>query len=528
MFGMMLLSTLAIGAKPASHCELGLAERPTPGVEGTPVRVQAPSGPVVGRHLEDPGVDAFLGVPFGRVVRRFHPAERVTPWTEPLDASHHGPACPQTDQGKYESDRSRQVEDCLTLAVWTPAPDDDLRPVVVFLHGGGWITGAPLDPFYQGDRLAAAEDVVVVAPSYRLGALGWTHLEDVPGSGNLGLLDQDLALAWVRENIAAFGGDPEAITLMGQSAGAMAALVHATHADEDGVRGVIATSGGANAARSPEYAGAVTAALREHAGTDDLAGLPVCELLDAQRAVQAGAAESGLVFGPVRDGVVVEGPPLLDLASGDQDVAMLLGYTRDEITWFTHSVGALGVVPTRTALSFLPSLGRGLADHRKELLQGMRRLDVGNQRARTEAVLTDANFRMPVIRVAEARAPEHPVWMLRYDVPVHGLGGDLGATHGADVGAFLGHPEGWTELYGDAGIPEAAIVAMQGLVGSFARSRVPGLPGIELPRYEPDGRHTLIIGDDIQVVADPNGEQRALWEPVPFDGTRLGAAPEDL
>src|SRR5579863_2953824 len=170
-------------------------------------------------------VATFRGVRFAEPPlgeRRFAAAEPVRPWRELRDAAQHGSIAPQLPSrlsAALGSFQRQQSEDCLTLTIATPAPDTKARPVLVWLHGGAWITGAGSLDWYDGATLACEGDIVFVGVNYRLGALGWLHRPGIVDA-DAGMSDMLVALAWVRDNIAAFGGDPNRVTLMGQSAGA--------------------------------------------------------------------------------------------------------------------------------------------------------------------------------------------------------------------------------------------------------------------------------------------------------------------
>src|SRR5579863_10236654 len=182
---------------------------------------------------EQDGLIVFKGVPFAAApvgVRRWLPPERQAPWTGVRDARRFGAVAPQnpvTNQAlaamKIEQAHS---EDCLNLNLWTPGLDGARRPVMVWIHGGGFTIGAGSQEIYNGAVLAKRGDSVIVTINYRLGPLGFLRLNDVtqgriPSSGNEGLLDQIAALQWVRDNIAEFGGDPDNVTIFGESAGGM-------------------------------------------------------------------------------------------------------------------------------------------------------------------------------------------------------------------------------------------------------------------------------------------------------------------
>lgn len=263
-------------------------------------------------------------------------------WQGTLDATRPGPVPPQLPSrlrkamGDFDAE---QAEDCLQLTVWTPGVDEKRRPVVVWLHGGAWQSGGGALAWYDGTQLAERGDLVVVGVNYRLAALGWLYLPE-QGS-NLGLLDQELALAWVADHIASFGGDPSRITVMGQSAGgsniaAMLARQPRFH------RAIMQSASLGRGFRTIEQARRLSAAFLEAIGAkdvDDARKVAVDALLQAQQApgvVEALAAEGTgrSLFCPVLDGVVlpVDIDPALTAATGKVDV--LIGYTHNEMAAF--------------------------------------------------------------------------------------------------------------------------------------------------------------------------------------------------
>jgi para-nitrobenzyl esterase len=192
--------------------------------------VQTSYGQLRGTRAE--GLHIFRGVPFARPpvgARRFHPPERPAAWAVVRDATRFGPAAPQSLGllgPVFSLGITRTDEDCLSLNVWTQGVDGRRRPVLVWIHGGAFVLGAGSQSLYDGAVLARRGDVVVVTINYRLGSLGFLRLRELsggrlPASGNEGLLDQIAALEWVRDEIAAFGGDPGNVTIFGESAGAM-------------------------------------------------------------------------------------------------------------------------------------------------------------------------------------------------------------------------------------------------------------------------------------------------------------------
>jgi len=183
------------------------------------------SGLVIGSRIG--GALAFKGIPYGGSTggaNRFMPPTAPTRWREPFRATQYGPASPQAEPDHTRPGAMPESENCLTLNVWTPAlRDGRRRPVMVWLHGGGlWRLSAAGD-YQAGGNLAAHGDVVMVSPNHRLGVLGFAWLQDwdarFAGSASAGMLDLVQALRWVRDHAAEFGGDPDNVTILGQSGG---------------------------------------------------------------------------------------------------------------------------------------------------------------------------------------------------------------------------------------------------------------------------------------------------------------------
>jgi len=259
-----------------------------------------------------------------------------------VDATHPGPVAPQLPSrladamGDFDAPQS---EDCLHLTVWTPAADDARRPVVIWLHGGAWQSGGGAIDWYDGTRLASEGDVVVVNVNYRLAALGWLCVPGEPA--NLGLLDCEAAIDWVVEHIAAFGGDPARITIMGQSAGGsnIAAMLTRTPRFQ---RAIIQSGSMGRGYRTRAQAERIGVAFLQALGVTSLDGaraLPVQALLDAQNdpGVKAALADEGSgrsLFCPVLDGTVLPFDIDADLAAAPGKVDLLIGSTADEMAAF--------------------------------------------------------------------------------------------------------------------------------------------------------------------------------------------------
>ncbi len=286
----------------------------------------------------------FNAIPYAQApvgALRFE-APQKTAWSGVHDATQPGPVAPQLPSrlrdvmGDFNAEQS---EDCLHLTVWTPAIDKKRRPVVIWLHGGAWQSGAGALDWYDGAQLAAQGDIVVVAPNYRLAALGWLSL---PGaSANLGLLDQEMAIAWVADNIEAFGGDPTQITVMGQSAGG-ACIASLLSREPRFQRAILQSASLGRGFRSASEALALGEAFLAAAGAKSLEharALPISALLQAQQApevAQVLKAEGSTrsLFCLVADGTVLPHDIGERMAEAAVKVDCLAGYTLNEMAAF--------------------------------------------------------------------------------------------------------------------------------------------------------------------------------------------------
>ncbi len=302
------------------------------------------------RGLKENGVTVFRGVPFAAPPtedRRFAPAAPNTAWTSVRDATQHGPIAPQAPSRLRVAmgDFTRpQDEDCLTLTIWTPDLDGE-RPVLVWLHGGAYTTGAASLDWYDGSILAREGDIVVVGVNYRLGALGFLHCPGV-SDGNLGIGDQQAALVWIRDHIASFGGDPQYVTVCGQSAGggSIAQLLMNPAAQELFRRAILQSPPLGEAPNAADRAAQTGEQLLNFLGlagrSDALArarALPATEILAAQRQLILSSAKPGaghLPFAPMLAKALSPTAYLDAIADGSAKKEILIGGTREEMHGF--------------------------------------------------------------------------------------------------------------------------------------------------------------------------------------------------
>jgi para-nitrobenzyl esterase len=484
--------------------------------------VETTSGPVEGRDKE--GSLLFAGIPYAAPPtgpRRFKAAEPHDAWTEVRAATRFGPAAPQRATGGLTTATEvRWSEDCLTLNIATPAADGKKRPVLFWIHGGGYRTGQGAIPWYAGGRFATRGDIVVVSINYRLGALGFTDLShlgpEFATSGVNGLNDQIAALEWVRDNVERFGGDPAKITIVGESAGGFAVSTLLASPVAKGLFRAAIPQSGAAQHTLPKAAGELCAEkLMGALGQTTALGLQAAsveDILDAQARVSDEVGEGagtmstfGVAVGafyPVEGNDVVPRPPLAALADGvSSDIPVLTGSNRDETTLWGY-----GEVDEA-------KLARVAASYGAEAV-----LDVYRKtrpRANPEALMiamtTDHMFRIPAIRLVEARLGADPSsrnWMYWFCWKSRAFEGRLGATHALEIPfAFDNLDKAGVDIFlGPGDKPQHVADAMHAAWTRFVRDLDPGWGA-----YTTDERVTMRFDDESGPVLDPDGEERAAW-----------------
>jgi para-nitrobenzyl esterase len=491
--------------------------------------VKTDAGTVIGTEFE--GYVRFSGIPFAAApagARRFRAPEPVTPWSEPLVADRFGPRAPQLASPMEIAVNGgppppTSEEGCLTLNVWTPAADGARRAVMVWIHGGAFLYGAGSSPWYDGSRFAVDHDVVLVSINYRLGVLGFTYLGDLDGadggSGSLGVQDAAFALGWVARNISAFGGDPDNVTIFGESAGAMSVgTLLALPAARGLFRRAILQSGAASAVADLERARATTAELLEilalpRASVAQLQSLPVDQLLEAHGTLAARHAGDGLVAVPVADGTVLPRRPLEAVADGAaREIDLLIGTNLDEWQLFALNDRSFKATDESSLPAYLSRLG--LDDPERAIATYRERLGDAPASAVRSAAVTDQVFRTPARALAEAQVVAGGrVHMYLFTWPSPLAGGFLGACHALElpfVFNTLDQP-GAPQFVGPTP-PRALASSMNAAWAAFARDGAPQLAeGAAWPRYEMAERSTMILDGVTRVESDPLAAERRLW-----------------
>lgn len=478
------------------------------------------------RGVERDGVHCFLGIRYG-TAERFRPPVTAS-WGGTFEATSFGPSCPPTltdDDRAYFArsalwcdyagvDVAPFEEDCLRLNIWTPALDTGRRPVIVWLHGGGFSWGSSASRWTWGDRLAARQDVVVVTVNHRLGILGYLDLEDSvgdewEGAGIAGLLDLRLALDWVRDNAAAFGGDPDRVTIVGHSGGGakVSALLALPSAEGLFHRAVI-QSGVVSLDTVDRDEGVDTAGrvLAEAGGLDALRTLPVDEL------TRLGA---GHRFRPVARTCLFPRHPFEPVAAPSAaHVPLLIGTTIDDATAFKFDSD-----PSFAAVDE-EQLLRWVADHRgtefgelaAEAIAFYRSSSPDADPPELLAAIATARLRerteeLILRKLAGGDAPVYVyVFAYRATMPDTIFAGRSMSYHGLELPFVFDIADRIPETGDD---PERLALAsfMSACWASFARSGNPGWPA-----WTPHDRSTMVFDTASAVERDPYAEERPLFE----------------
>lgn len=483
--------------------------------EGQPGVAVTTSGAFRGVAAEAGGL-AYLGVPYAAPPtgeRRFQPPAPAACAAGITDADALGARCPQLDPdtGAYLGD-----EDCLTLNVWVPDTATADRPVMVWIHGGGNAIGGSAEPYYRGDRLAAAGDVVVVTINYRLGQLGYLAHPAI-GAGNAGLLDQVAALAWVRDNAAAFGGDPGNVTIFGESAGGRnVCTLLATPAAADLFHRAIIQSGACKfldtLAQAEDQGAAVIAAL----GCDGDADVAACaRAASAEAVTRAAAAPVGALlaatYGPNVDGDVLPEQAEDAIRAGRHHaVPLIVGANADE----TSGVAPLTMTQQAYEAAIRATYGATLGDAVLAEYAA-----ISPPRAAYVKVTTDARFLCPSREITRSGAlgQDEPVrrYLFSYDAS------PLGAVHGLDVPYVFGTFDAVETAGGAPYEPTATDLALSAQVQrywtQFARTGDPasgGDPAWPAWPASGDGDPAMDLSAAPGVVEGAGAEHCDFWRPI--------------
>ena len=474
------------------------------------------------------GVSQFRGIPYA-TAERFRPPIAITAWAGARDARRHGPIAPQPPAGYFRTrnlEMAAQDENCLTLSIATPAmpPPAELttaadefapRPVVVFIHGGGYETGAGSLELYDPATLCADSDVVVVRINYRLGALGFLYLPGV-AECNMGLLDIIAALRWLQTHITQFGGDPANITLIGHEAGAHAILCLLTMWDSQGLfhRIFLASCPIGITPQSREIARQTANQLCDAAGVNpsDLADLSTVQIIGAQNKVCHNLrrfAEITMPFMPMFDTLHGYNDPTLFLQAAAQAAAargirMIIGTTREEMHANLAASNTL-LPPSSVAIATRFAEITGSAD---TITLYRHRRAGGNNCDLLGDLMTDHLFLFPALALAEATTNAGgQAWVYQFDWSPRGS--ELRACQGIDLACLFGTAAAWTETKildgAQPGEYQSIGNAQRAALGEFVHTDDPAAPGLPWPPYRLPMRLTMRFDTALGPSGDPAG-----------------------
>ncbi|HLG89166.1 MAG TPA: carboxylesterase family protein [Alphaproteobacteria bacterium] len=495
------------------------------------------------------GVAIFKGIPYGESVsgqRRWQRSLPVTPWTGVRNASEFGPRAIQPEsrhvnvtsqeiedlmaEGGPSSDRwSVQSEECLTLSVWTPDLAGKRKlPVMFWCHGGKYFGETPPVWWFDGENLARSGDVVVVTVRHRVGILGFLHLADLPGgsdfedAANIGMLDLVAALTWIKDNIGSFGGDPDNVTIFGESGGGLKVSVLLGMPEAKGLfHKAIVQSGSQMAAHTRAEGTERTLALMAELGLgrgdiEKLFDVPPERLVEAQVRLTPNLwsrweGAKSVEFEPMIDGRTLPSGCFDPVASPvSRDVSLLVGTCATETTFFLSSVPGVFELDDARMRGMVDGMFGAESERLLSIYKASR-----PDATPTEILLAitgDFLFRRKAIRMAELKTEQGgaPVYMyvLGFETDVHG--GKYRTPHILDLPLVFAHPD--HPILGSNPARFLVTRQMSGAWAAFARS---GDPNIDLlphwPTYDRMARATMCFDEHPRLVLDPHPAERAAW-----------------
>jgi len=520
--------TVALLLITASCTHKPLAVIPQSGVGKSPVLAQTTHGKVQGFE-DETGLKVFLGIPYAKPPvgnRRFAPPEDANKWDGVRQAIEFSPSCPQIRDEFESASLLRQSEDCLSLNIWTPGIDDKKRPVIIFIHGGGFTNGGSSDPLYNGRHISRRGDLVYTSINYRVGALGFLFLDDYgkefAGTGNNAIRDQLMAIKWIKNNIANFGGDPDNMTVMGESAGSVCSLVLMGLPQAKGLFSkVIAESGALNLVRSREQAKTCTSDFMKFAGVRDVAGL---RRLKAEQIIKATKRhadsawfQADLLYAPVIDLEVISEDPLDAIVKGAASgITLLTGMTLDEYRYWINYSWMLKYAPLRVIPHLAPEVRKKIQGHEEEVFDFYEKtFPKAGMADNTFEFVTDMMFFIPHIQTAEAQSKHAKVYMYRFDWKSQAQE-YLGACHVIEL-PFILKTFDAPKRYQIVGLDPPMLLsdAIQDAWITFARSGAPNIKNLpDWPSYDEKYRSTMIFNTESRVEQDPEKNTRLFFKGI--------------
>jgi para-nitrobenzyl esterase len=494
--------------------------------------VQTRAGKVQGLVID--GISHYRGIRYGKAPigkLRFMPPQPAEAWSGIYDATDFGAPAMQLAGGTtvdVNNDFSLQMhrvfttpselkinnEDCLFLNVWTPAADAKRRPVMVWIHGGGFAYGSGSQPIYQGDGLAKAGDVVVVSMNHRLNVFGYLNLAEAMGpdyasSATVGMQDLVLALRWVRDNIEAFGGDPGNVMIMGQSGGGQKVSILMAMPSAKGLFHKAAIQSGPGLALGrPAPAAAAAKRLLDALGVKPgersaLEAIPAAQIIAAAQKLGGGPGGGGPGGGPIVDGIAIPRDPFTpDAPEVSADVPVLVGWAKDEWTIFTAGEPWFGAMTEADLEARVKAMG----PNGQKLLAAIRKDFPGYSPTNLWVEMISVRVMqgsetLAERKAAQGRAPAY-VYFTSWETPAGG--GVFKAPHTIEIPFMLYSYDKVRAFVGPGPEPKHMADQIGGAWVAFARTGNPNHPGIpHWPAYDPKTRPVMDFNLKSQVVNDP-------------------------
>lgn len=476
------------------------------------------NGIFVGKSESD--VLAFRGIPFAKPPvgeLRWKAPEAAEDCTDVFEAYYNGKSPIQTEWPSEQASYYPQGEDCLYLNLWKNQADPtEKKPVMVFFHGGAYGWGGTVDPLYDGRNFVTKQsDIILVTVGYRTGLMGFVDLsyleggEDFPDAPNLGLLDQIEALRWVQKNISAFGGDPDNVTIFGESAGGGSASLLPIIPQAKGLfRRAIAESGSVVLTFSKEECRDFTRRLIREAGTKKMSDLMALSEEQLQKINEAVNSYNNF---PQRDGRLIPVDPYLPYEEGaTKDVDILIGTNSEEMNYWIGEVG--GVIPFRFTIPIKYENDLRLLNHEeKQRVKRFMSVMKGHSMFRMARFYDELMFRLPAVAQAEAHA-EHGGKAYMYLWTIPSAITMRNACHAVELAYVFGNREE-TIYTGQVADEKISDTIMQ-MWTNFARTGNPSTDRVIWERYNGTKRATMILSETPHLQDDPLSGRRKLLFPL--------------
>jgi para-nitrobenzyl esterase len=471
--------------------------------------------------IEENKVRAFRGIPYGASTEganRFMPPVKPEAWTGIRETVEWGPEAPQgphTEIPEVAATIPKGLaisEDCLHLNVWTNGLDARKRPVMVWLHGGGFTSGNGCYSMYDGANMARKHDVVNVTVNHRLNSFGFLYLAELGGpkyanASNCGILDVVAALEWVRDNIANFGGDPNNVTIFGQSGGAGKVSTLLAMPSAKGLFHRAIIQSGSNIKGVPRADATKTAqTLMNNVGVKTVAEL---QAVPMHQLISATLSTRGLRLGPVVDGKTLPGDPFDPAAPAlSAEIPLLIGSVEFEVNFFPNT--KLDPIDDAELHAAVKQATRAEDEKVDQLIAVYRKGRPKASDIDLSEIIASDGFRTPVITEGERKSEQTaPVYMYYFTWKSPVRDGKLKAFHTLEIPFVLENVDEAKSMTGLGSDRYALQEKMSGAWAAFARTGDPNHKGLpKWPAFKTDQRATMIFDNKCDVVNDPHGEER--------------------